>query len=72
MRNRLMFVLSGAAVGLLAGLLVWWLTGRNHLVWISTLTLWGSIGGKWLGQRRGKLPSDEERYKPITLFPREK
>jgi hypothetical protein len=71
MTKRLLYYLAGFAIGIVVSLLVSYLIGKPSLAWSTTC---GNLGGvlaiAW-AQHRGVVPSPEELYRPLTLFPRE-
>ena len=72
MTKRLLYYLAGfAVIGIVVSLLVSYLIGKPSLAWSTTC---GNLGGvlavAW-AQHRGVVPSPEELYRPLTLFPPE-
>jgi len=71
MTKRLLYYLAGFALGILISLLVSYLIGRPSLAWSTTC---GNLGGvlavAW-AQHKGVVPSPEDLYRPLTLFPPE-
>ena len=71
MTKRLLYYLAGFAIGILISLLVSYLIGRPSLAWSTTC---GNLGGvlavAW-AQHRDVVPSPEDLYRPLTLFPPE-
>jgi hypothetical protein len=69
MTKRLLYYLAGFAIGILISLLVSYLVGKPSLAWSTTC---GNLGGvlavAW-AQHRGAVPSPEDLYRPLTLFP---
>lgn len=71
MTKRLLYYLAGFAIGTVVSLLVSYLIGKPSLAWSTTC---GNLGGvlavAW-AQHRGVVPSPEDLYRPLTLFPLE-
>ena len=69
MTKRLGYYLAGFAIGILISLLVSYLIGKPSLAWSTTC---GNLGGvlavAW-AQHRGIVPTPEDLYRPISLFP---
>ena len=71
MTKRLAYYLAGFAIGILISLLVSYLIRKPSLAWSTTC---GNLGGvlavAW-AQHRGIVPTPEDLYRPLSLFPPE-
>jgi hypothetical protein len=71
MTKRLGYYLAGFAIGILISLVVSYAIGKHSLAWSSTC---GNLGGvlavAW-AQHRGIVPTPEDLYRPLSLFPPE-